>query len=164
MKDKALSDVVAGVRSQPPLRRSDLYRWLRARHRALSKLLADQNPSWIVVADKVAAAGVTNTRGGAPSADSVRRVWACVVKDIEAEAKRKVGSKVQPSRLSNDWRPTPAATPRPSPAARPIPFNNTVSTPAAPRELTEEARATLAALDAQLDYRDRFVNPPKRKD
>ena len=63
-----------------------------------------------------------------------------------------------------DWRPVPSEPPRAPPAPRRTPPDTTVSAPATPRELSEAARAKLAALDRQLDWRDRFVNPPKRKD
>ena len=163
MKDEAFSKLATAVRTQPPLRRSALYRWLLSRHRKVSKLLARENPSWIVVADMVAAAGVLNTRGHPATPDSVRRVWACVLKDVEARTRQKSAKRVNPSRLPANWKPTPADPPQPAAAPRYAP-PNTVPARTAPIELSEEARATLAALDRQLDHRDRFVNPPKRKD
>lgn len=41
---------------------------------------------------------------------------------------------------------------------------NTAPAQTAKIELSEHAKATLAALDRQLDHRDRFVRPPQRKD
>ena len=163
MKDEAFSKLAAGVRSQPPLRRSALYRWLCSRHRKVSKLLARENPSWIVVADMVAAAGVLNIRGQPATPDSVRRVWACVIKDVEASERQKSAKRVNPSRLPANWKPTPVELPQTTVAPRYAP-PNTVPARTAPKEMSEKARATLAALDRQLDHRDRFVNPPKRKD
>ena len=163
MKDRPLSDLVAAVRSRPPLRRSALYRWLHSHRRVIAKTLVQENPSWIVVAESVAAAGVTNTKGQPPSADSVRRVWMCVLKDTAAAETARAKRGVQPSRVPATWRPPVV---QPARAAEPPRFAppNTVPARAAPRELSEKAKATLAALDRQLDHTDRFVNPPKRKD
>ena len=163
MKDRSLSDLVAAVRSRPPLRRSTLYRWLHSHRRVIAKMLARENPSWIVVAESVAAADVVNTRGQPASPASVRRVWACVLKDTAAAETARARKTVQPSRLPATWKPIPVPSPR---AADPARYAPPLPTPAmpAPTEMSEKVRAKLAALDRQLDHRDRFVNPPKRKD
>ena len=78
MSNDDLSKVLSGLKAQPYGGRSALYRWLRANHRRLSRRLAKDQTSWAVTASEIAAVGITNTKGGPPSSDSVRRVWATV--------------------------------------------------------------------------------------
>jgi len=51
--------------------------------------------------------------------------------------------------------------PRYPPPATPAPAS---TPPATPPELNDKARAMLDSLDRQLAHRDRFINPPKRKE
>lgn len=105
------------------------------------------------------------------SPDALRLMWKRVCRDAEAEKlakdKRRAVERergVQPSRLPATWKPTPVEMTPARDISRPPYPTNTDSVLAAPIELSEAARATLAALDCQLDWRDRHVNPPKRKD
>ena len=117
MADEAIASVLAGIRSQPYRGRSDLYRWLRANHRRLSRRLAEDQASWRVLAEEIGAAGIKNTKGHAPSRDSVRKAWATVCRDVaKAEAlkrqNRPIGGKF-PSRMSPNWRPQEVQLPGP---------------------------------------------------
>jgi hypothetical protein len=110
MSDEAIRKVLAGLEAKPYGGRSDLYRWLRTNHRRLSRKMARLQATWAVLAEEVASVGVKNTKGQPPSVDSVRRIWATVCRDLEAEAgakakaARTVGRKM-PSRISPEWRP-----------------------------------------------------------
>ena len=164
MKDEAISKVLAGLEAKPYRGRSDLYRWLRANHRRLSRMMARHQTAWGVLAEEVAAVGVTNTKGLPPSVDSVRRVWATVCRDVEAEAAAKakpgqaVGRKM-PSRISPDWRPVvvppPPIRPQVSQGAPPAavagrdPKDRKADVDLPPEARAEKARA-LGALD-ELD-------------
>ena len=147
--------------------KSALYQYLRRQHRTLGRSLAKHDPSWASIAAEIAADGVMGRDGKPASSSSVRNMWMRVCRDLEAERKarktRTAERGVQPSRVPATWRPPvvqPARAAEPPRSAPP----NTVPARAAPRELSEKAKATLAALDRQLDHTDRFVNPPKRKD
>lgn len=171
MDDETTPRLVTGLKARAHDARSELYRYLRRRHRVLSNTIARHNPSWASVAAEVAAAGIMGAKGKPASPDALRLMWKRVCRDVDAGkaagARRRTAEAArgaQPSRLPADWRPVPSEPPRAPPAPRRTPPDTTVSAPATPRELSEAARAKLAALDRQLDWRDRFVNPPKRKD
>jgi len=122
--------------------------------------------SWDAFAAMLIREGLTNKQGGHLSTNSARRIFGRVSKDYlseEAAKARKLSRPANPSRLPATWQP-PVAQPARAAVSPRDASPNTVPVRTAPRELTEEARATLAALDRQLDHRDRFVNPPKRKD
>jgi hypothetical protein len=167
MEDEITPRLVSGLRTRAHDGKSKLYRYLRREHRVLSKAIAQHDPSWASIAAEVAAANVMGRDGKPASPDAVRNIWARVCRDVEVEkAERKAARAkkgVQPSRLPATWKPTPVPSPR---AADPARYAPPLPTPArsAPRELTEEAKATLAELDRQIAHRDRFVSPPKRKD
>lgn len=109
MEDEVLAKVIAAIRKKPYLRRTELYRWLRERHATLTSELAEFQPSWRTVAEQLAAAGIKNARGGLVSADSIRKTWACVCRDVESDLlMRRTGlgsRKVQTSHLPRSWRP-----------------------------------------------------------
>lgn len=122
--------------------------------------------SWDAFAAMLIREGLTNKQGGHLSTNSARRIFGRVSKDFLAEQAAKAmkaSRSTNPSRLPATWRPTVA---EPARAAEPPRYAppNIVPARAAPKELSEKARAKLAALDRQLDHRDRFVNPPKQKD
>lgn len=119
VRDKKLARVLTGIEARGHRGRSDLYRWLRARYRALAKALDQHNPAWHVLAEEVAAAGVVGRDGKPPTANAVRKVWARVARDVQAvEAER---AKKQPPRhaipASQRHQPPPVV---PSPY-RPLP-------------------------------------------
>lgn len=174
MNDDLLSRVLSKATTVSYRRRSLAYRWLREAHAQLSPVLNKLDPAFGEIAKEMAAGGITGGRGHPLTAKSLMTIWDRVCRDIQAEAKAlreakaeeeasRNARRVNPSRLPASWKPMPAELAEPTPAPRYAP-PNTVSARTAPIELSEEARATLAALDRQLDHRDRFVNPPKRKD
>jgi hypothetical protein len=130
MSNDILSRLKARALAKPYQRHSDLYRWLRSRHRLLSGIFMAHQPSWETVAEEIAAAGLLGTRGNPPTAGSVRRVWQRVCRDIEAEAadtrSRKTCASappVPPSRVPAAWRPVPAVPKAPplSPESQTVP-------------------------------------------
>ena len=89
MSDETLTKVLAGLQGRRFRGRSDLYRWLRANYKRLAPRLAQDQVSWGVLAQEIAAAGLKNRKGAPPSADSVRRIWGTVCRDLAREAAAK---------------------------------------------------------------------------
>ena len=175
MTDELLDRVLTRSRKDAYRRCSPAYRWLRERHTQLEPALAGYDPSLRAIAIEMAEGGITGGRGKPLSAKALMAIWQRVCRDIQAEATEATERKAaqaaaieargrHPSRLPATWRPTPIESPPSRAVPRPAPPTHTDSAPAAPREIPEAARATLAALDRQLEWRDRYVNPPKRKD
>lgn len=175
MTDELLDRVLTRSRKDAYRRCSPAYRWLRERHTQLEPALAGYDPSLRGIAMEMAEGGITGGRGKPLSAKALMAIWQRVRRDIQAEATEAAERKAaqaaaieargrHPSRLPATWRPTPIEPPPSRAVPRPAPPTHTDSAPAAPREIPEAARATLAALDRQLEWRDRYVNPPKRKD
>ena len=175
MTDPLLNRVLTRSRDTSYRRRSPTYRWLRQRHDKLAPAFDEFEPPLREIADEMAAGGLTGGKGKPLTAKALLGIWRRVCRDLHIEATEAAERKAaqaaavqahggHPSRLPATWKPTPV---EPTPARalpRPAPPTNTDSAPAAPIELSEAARATLAALDRQLDWRDRHVNPPKRKE
>ena len=171
MEDEPTPRLVTGLKARAHDGRSKLYRYLRREHRLLSATIAKHDPSWASIAAEVAGAGVMGSNNKPASPDALRLMWKRVCRDVEeekaAKAQRLAAEKdrgVHPSRLPATWKPTPIETTPARASSRLAPPTNTDSAPAAPIELSEAARARLAALDRRLEWRDRHVNPPKRKD
>ncbi len=175
MTDELLDRVLTRSRKDAYRRCSPAYRWLRERHTQLEPAFAEYDPSLRGIAIEMAEGGITGGRGKPLSAKALMAIWQRVCRDIQAEATEAAERKAaqaaaveargrHPSRLPATWRPTPIEPPPSRVVPRPAFPTNTDSAPAAPREIPEAARATLAALDRQLEWRDRYVNPPKRKD
>src|SRR6516162_10088525 len=114
MSDETLTKVLAGLQGRRFRGRSDLYRWLRANYKRLAPRLAQDQVSWGVLAQEIAAAGLKNRKGAPPSADSVRRIWGTVCRDLarEAAAKAQRRTRKYPSRISPSWRPQVVEPPR----------------------------------------------------
>jgi len=151
MSNNDLSKVLSGLKAQPYGGRSALYRWLRANHRRLSRRLAKDQTSWTVTASEIAAVGITNTKGGPPSSDSVRRVWATVCRDVEADRSAKIVNpkRKPPSRISPDWRPTVVppppirAEPAPAGSSSPSAASTDPRAPSRDPDMTPEGQAVL---------------------
>lgn len=109
MNDGTEANPLSGIR--PYRRRSAMYRWLREHHEQVAELLETIEPSWREVAERLGREGVRNTKGALPSADSARRVWHVVCRDVEI-AKTRPGrhGRLPPSRMPADARPPVAAT------------------------------------------------------
>jgi len=175
MTDELLNRVLNRSRKEAYRRCSPAYRWLRERHTELGPVFAEYDPSLRGIALEMAEGGVTGGRGKPLSAKALMAIWQRVCRDLRVEATKVAERKAEkadaiqargghPSRLPATWKPTPVEA-RPALAiSRAASPTNTDSALAAPIELSEAARATLAALDCQLDWRDRYVIPPKRKD
>lgn len=150
--------------------RSATYRYVRLNLQRFTAMGVgtQDGPTWEAFAARLTREHQTNRQGGPLGADSARRIFKRARRDDQAEQAAKAGAKqqrdAQPSRLPATWKPTPVEPTPVRAMPRPMPLTNTDSAPAAPIELSEAARATLAVLDRQLDWRDRHVNPPKRKD
>lgn len=117
---------MAGVRKRARQKgyrgRSDGYRWLRLRHAALAKVLAEHEPAWAEVAAEMAAAGVAGGRGRPLTADAVRRMWARVCRDVVAARKpnRAGPTGWKPAVVAGGGEPSAAvAREAPTPAAAP---------------------------------------------
>ena len=98
MSDEILTRVLAGLQGRRFRDRSDLYRWLRANYKRLALRLEQDQISWGVLAREIAAAGLKNKKGAPPSADSVRRIWRTVCRDLAREAAAKAQ---RPHRISH---------------------------------------------------------------
>ena len=166
MSDDILSQLKARALAKPYQRHSDLYRWLRSRHRRLSGIFMAHQPSWETVAEEIAAAGLLGTRGNPPTAGSVRRVWQRVCRDIEAEAAdkkaRKIGAStpaVPPSRVPTTWRPVPI---RPK---APVLSRESQSVPSRPNQVTSaRSRTTEEKLaDLQRTLEERSGRRPRKE-
>jgi len=175
MTDELLNRVLTRSRKEAYRRCSPAYRWLRERHTELGPAFAEYDPSLRGIALEMAEGGVTGGRGKPLSAKALMAIWQRVCRDLRVEATEVANCKAEkaaavqargahPSRLPATWKPTPVEATPARAISRPALSTNTDSAPAAPIELSEAARATLAALDRQLDWRDRYVIPPKRKD
>jgi len=175
MTDELLNRVLTRSRKEAYRRCSPAYRWLRERHTELEPVFAEYDPSLRGIALEMAEGGVTGGRGKLLSAKALMAIWQRVCRDLRVEATEVAKRKAEkadaiqargghPSRLPATWKPTPVEATLARAISRTAAPTNTDSAPAAPIELSEAARARLAALDRQLDWRDRYVIPPKRKD
>lgn len=148
--------------------RSPAYKYIWANYRRLvrSKVGVRGGVSWDAFASTLASQGLTNMQGGPLSVDSARQIFKRVSRDFRAEqdAKKTTSPRfANPSRMPATWRPTVV---EPSRAADPRRHTPPTTGPsrAAPKEMSEKVRAELASFQSQLDYRDRHLLPPKRKD
>jgi len=150
--------------------RSPLFWWLLKHHAEIAQIAKGRRMRWEPLLRRVLARGLTDGSAKSPTAETVRKTWWKVRREVARATELEIvkaqlaAAKVQPSRLPATWKPTPVEPTLARAIPRPAPSTNTDSAPAAPIELSEAARATLAALDRQLDWRDRYVIPPKRKD
>jgi len=175
MTDQLLDRVLARSREASYRRRSPAYRWLRERHDKLAPVFEEFEPPLREIADEIAQGRITGGKGVLLTAKALSGIWRRVCRDLRIEATEAAERKAEkaaaiqargghPSHLPATWKPTPVEATPARAISRPAHPTNTDSAPAAPIEMSEAGKATLAALDRQLDWRDRFVIPPKRKD
>jgi hypothetical protein len=120
--------VSKGARSAPRehefAKCSSVYRWLRARYEELARELQERAPGWKAIAARIAADGIRGVRGGEPNAESVRRVWQRVCRDVEkgdrASVAQRTSKPFYPSRVRSTWRPEPIPDQRSTPGLEPL--------------------------------------------
>jgi hypothetical protein len=179
MSDELLDRILTKASTASYRRRSVAYRWLRERHDRLAPALNKLDPALGELAKEMAEGGITGGRGNVLTAKSLMTIWQRVCRDLQAETAKADLAKAQqaaavkargghPSRLPVTWRPPVAqqampvvVQPRYPPPGAPAPAS---TPPTAAPVLNDKARAMLDSLDRQLAHRDRFINPPKRKD
>jgi len=138
-------------------RHSDLYRWLKLHYPTFSVSFARHRPSWILIADEIAAAGIVGIHGQRPSPNSVRQIWERVCRDIaESERARLTGTmgRKTTTRATPGWQPPVAgrASTTSSQSTKPAsPFAPTAgssqddnSDPYSPERLTAGLREVIA--------------------
>jgi len=150
--------------------RSPLFWWLLKHHAEIAESAKGRRMRWEPLLRRILARGLTDGSAKSPTAETVRKTWWKVrrevarARELEIADAQLASAKIQPSRLPATWKPTPVEATPVRDISRPAYPTNTDSAPTAPIEMSEAGRATLAALDRQLDWRDRYVIPPKRKD
>jgi hypothetical protein len=154
----AAHNPLAGIRQYR--RRSALYRWLRAHHESIAEILTKDEPSWLSVAERLAEAGVRNTKDAPPSADSVRRIWRAVCRDIaraqNEHSTRNVPLRPMPSNLSTTRRPVVSVASSPftdqqNPVSHSRPVNAAEETEA---DRMRRGEAEVARIMKKLENRD----------
>lgn len=118
MTDKALTQVVEGIRKRPYRGRTGLYRWLRTHHEPLAREFVANDPSWQDVTEMLTAAGFVGRFGAPLQAGGVRRVWLTVCRDMAAERAAQIEQMtgirqeaLPRSRAPSNWRPPAFAQP-----------------------------------------------------
>jgi len=162
---RGLQAILRDIEHSPE--RSTLFWYMLDNYEDLSRSALGKRIRWAPLSERFAALGLLNGQGKAPTAENARLTWWNVRQEVakrQAQDQHRAEPTIQPSRLPATWKPTPVEPTLARAISRPALSTNTDSAPAAPIELSEAARATLAALDRQLDWRDRYVIPPKRKD
>ena len=126
-------------------------------------------PSWEYFADLLARDGLTNAAKQPLTPNAARLVFRRVEQAIAAEnkaAQPKAAAPPRQPRPKPNWSPPVAPVASATIPRASVPGTTTTdrSSPAPDDGFTEEARAQLAALDRQLEWRDRFLHPPKLKE
>jgi len=167
-KREDLGDVLGEIACSEE--RSPLFWWLLKHHAEIAESAKGRRMRWEPLLRRVLARGLTDGSAKSPTAETVRKTWWKVRREVARAKKLEIANaqlasaKIQPSRLPATWKPTPVEATPARAISRPASSTSTDSAPTAPIEMSEAARARLAALDRQLDWRDRFVIPLKRKD
>lgn len=165
---RALGAILKSIRQGPE--RSPLFWWMLDNYENLAKAAEGTRIRWEPLRARFAELGLLDGAGKTPSAQNARQTWLSVrqlVESREAAARQRGTAGLQPSRLPATWRPPvaqharPVVQPRYPPPGTPSPAS---TPPAAAPELNDKAQAMLDSLDRQLAHRDRFINPPRRKD
>lgn len=110
MTDDMIRALTAAASKRPYRARGAVYRQLRAKHAEIVAIIAKDEPSWRVIAEAMASAGVLGRHGKPPNHNSLPKVWHRVCQDLAAdEAMRLTGvrpSKAARRKLPANWLPS----------------------------------------------------------
>lgn len=120
--------------------RSPLYRWLRARHDAFAELVEETRPNWKGLAKGFTELGLEGAGGRSLTAETVRRTWWRVRRDVAAARARRAKPPHPPAAVPASPPVATRAPPPPAPAA-------------APASPVPDGTDALARLRAEIDER-----------
>ena len=164
MGDRTLTRVLRAMKTGEYVGRSDVYRWLRKRHARIAEARKKHNPSWVGVAQEIAAAGIVGRDGKPPTNATVSKIWKRVCHDIASEAvQRSTGVPLPKGNRTHapaTWRPEqvpaqPARQPaQPTPSGPASPDRTAGTMPGVRGPVSDDVvEARLAALRRTLDER-----------
>ncbi len=84
----------AALKGHTPPRTSDLYGWLRSRHREVAALINRRTRDWTKIATEVSAEGVVGANGRPASPDALRKMWSRVDRDVQQEQAERMAKRV----------------------------------------------------------------------
>jgi hypothetical protein len=93
----------------------DIYRWLREHYEYMEGWIRKRNPPGDEIAARIARDGIVGVRGKAPTSRSVRKVWARVCRDVEAERARGDAERAAREALAERRRTYPSRQPATQP-------------------------------------------------
>jgi len=99
MADTTIGKVLAAMEAEPHRGCSDLYRWLRKHHAALTAALLTHRSPLRVLLRHVHDAGIVGRRGQCVSYESLRKTWKRVCRDVAHESAAGTVPAARPSRL-----------------------------------------------------------------
>lgn len=100
---------------------SPLWHWMRRNHRGLSKLFKQAPPAWAVLAKTFDGMGLTDREGKSPTADTTRKTWYRVRRDVAAAHARRAGPATVSPVPGIALLPPSVVSPPPRPSPMPIP-------------------------------------------
>lgn len=92
--------------------RSPLYRWLRARHDAFAELVEETRPNWKGLAEGFTELGLEGADGRWLTAETVRRTWWRVRRDVAAARERRAKPPTPPAVVPEPRSAATRATPQ----------------------------------------------------
>ncbi len=160
--------LAAALKAKAPPRRSDLHKWLLARHRELAPIINARAQDWKAIAAEVAAEGMVGANGRPASPDALRKMWLRVDRDVEREQADRIAVRVKrkpPNRSPSrpvGWQ-TPLAATHPTPSVstpgspRSSPLSGTPAPPShTPRPPVANQKSKLNLEDLPLHVREQF--------
>ena len=119
MTEDTINEILSAARKHRYGTHGAVYRLLRASYREMAACLAQDEPSWRLIADAMSQAGIVGREGNPPNRKSLPRVWQRVCQDVAAEeAMRLTGikpSKAARRKLPANWLPSGFAQPNAPP-------------------------------------------------